>query len=337
MPSLRMNQAVARALADEMRLDERVVVFGEDVAEAGGVFKTSEGLLDEFGPVRVRDTPISEMGFIGAAVGSAATGLRPVAEIMFVEFLGVALDQVTTEAAKLHYLSGGRVSVPMVVRATIGAGAGFGCQHSQTLETWFLNTPGLKICVPSGPRSAYGLLRAAIRDDDPVIVLEPRVLYGTREDFEPGESTVIQLGEAAVLQPGDDVTLVGLGRTARIARDAAEHASWSGEVLDLQTLLPWDRTTVVDSVGKTGRLVTVEENPRTGGWGAEIVSVVTEEAFDVLKAPPVRLTAPDVPVPFGIHLEDRYVPSTEYVNNQVNELVSTDRPPTPWWEAKELT
>jgi acetoin:2,6-dichlorophenolindophenol oxidoreductase subunit beta len=180
LPKLRMNQAITRALADEMRQDPDVIVLGEDVADADGIFKTSEGLLGEFGELRVRDTPISEMGFLGAAVGAATTGLRPVVEIMFVEFLGVALDQLTTQAAKMHFLSAGRYTVPLVVRASIGAGAGFGCQHSQTLESWLVSAPGLKVCVASGARTAYGLLRSAIRDDNPVALLEPRVLYGTR-------------------------------------------------------------------------------------------------------------------------------------------------------------
>lgn len=180
-----MNQAIGRAMADEMRADPTVILMGEDVAEAQGIFKTSEGLLAEFGALRVRDTPISEMGFLGAAVGAAATGLRPVVEFMFVEFLGVALDQLTTEAAKLHYLSGGAYTVPLTVRASSGAGAGFGCQHSQTLESWMVNQPGLKLCVASGPRVAYGLLRAAIRDDNPLVLLEPRVLYGARRSSSP--------------------------------------------------------------------------------------------------------------------------------------------------------
>jgi pyruvate/2-oxoglutarate/acetoin dehydrogenase E1 component len=332
MEKLRMNQAIARALADEMRADPSVVVFGEDVAEAEGIFKTSEGLLREFGPLRVRDTPISEMGFLGAAVGAAATGLRPVVEFMFVEFLGVALDQLVTEAAKFHFLSAGTYTVPLVARASSGAGAGFGCQHSQTLESWMVNTPGLKLCVASGARTAYGLLRSAIRDDNPVVLLEPRALYGAREEFEPGEESVIPLGTAQRLAEGDDVTIVALGQTVGSALSAAESADWSADVIDLRTLVPWDTQTVLQSVAKTGSLVVVEENPYTGGWGAHIVAHVVAHAFSDLRTPAHRITAPDVHVPFNIELERRYVPSSEYVLSQVTELLTTGRVPAPWWE-----
>jgi len=328
-----MNQAIAAAIADEMERDGRVVLFGEDVATAEGVFKTSEGLLAKFGPERVRDTPISEMGFLGAAVGAAVTGLRPVTEIMFVEFLGVALDQVVTEAALMHFLSGGRYRAPLVVRASVGAGLGFGCQHSQTLERWMLGTPGLKLAVASGARSAYGLVRAAIRDDGPVVLLEPRALYGEREEVELGEAGVGRLGTAEVLRPGSDVTLVTLGQTVRIALEAAESASFSAEVIDLATLQPWDKQTVTESVGRTGRLVVVEENQYTGGWGTEIAAHVAGACFDALHAPVLRITAPDVPVPFGQELERRFVPSAEYVSEQVGSLIETRRVPAPWWEA----
>jgi pyruvate dehydrogenase E1 component beta subunit len=327
-----MNQAIAAAMADEMERDASVVLFGEDVAEAEGVFKTSEGLLAKFGPERVRDTPIAEMGFLGAAVGAAATGLRPIAEIMFVEFLGVAFDQVVTEAALMHFLSRGRYKAPLVVRASVGAGLGFGCQHSQTLERWMLGTPGLKLAVASGARSAYGLVRAAVRDNGPVVVLEPRILYGEREEVELGEGSIAQLGRAEVLRSGDDVTLVALGQTVRSALQAAESASWSAEVIDLSTLQPWDKATVTESVRRTGRLVVVEENQYTGGWGTDIAAHVAGACFDALTAPVLRITAPDVPVPFGQELERRFVPSSEYVGEQVSSLIETRRVPAPWWE-----
>src|SRR5665213_939675 len=251
---MRMNQAITRAISDEMELDPRVVVFGEDIAVAEGPFKTSEGLLAKFGPLRVRDTPISEMGFLGMAVGAAMTGLRPVAEIMFIEFLGVALDQVVTEAALMHYLSGGRYQVPLVVRASVGSGLGFGCQHSQTLERWLLGTPGLTVAVASGARSAYGLTRAAIRENNPVVLLEPRVLYGEREDVEPGEASIIELGTSETLRNGTDVTVVALGQTVHVALAAEASASWSGEVIDLRSLMPWDKEAIVASAKRTGRL-----------------------------------------------------------------------------------
>lgn len=331
MAKLRMNQAIAEAMRREMADDPTVMLMGEDVAEAQGVFKTSEGLLEEFGELRVRDTPISEMGFLGAGVGAAATGLRPIVEIMFVEFLGVALDQLVTEAAKVRYLSAGRYTSPLVVRASVGAGGGFGCQHSQTLENWFAATPGLTVCHASGARTAYGLLRSAIRSDDPVLLLEPRVLYGVREEFDP-DATTIKLGAAEIVSAGDDVTVVGLGQTVGAAREAADAADWSAEVIDLLTLQPWDRTTVLSSVERTGRLVVVEESPYSGGWGANIVAEVATRAHGALKAAPFRITAPDVPVPFGKHLEEHYVPSVERITTEIDTYLSAGAPPQPWWE-----
>ncbi|MDE0217174.1 MAG: alpha-ketoacid dehydrogenase subunit beta [bacterium] len=332
---MRMNQAISAAIADEMRADPDVIVLGEDVAVAEGPFKTSAGLLDEFGPLRVRDTPISEMGFLGAAVGAAATGLRPVVEIMFVEFLGVALDQLSTEGAKFHYLSGGRVTVPLTVRASVGAGLGFGTQHSQTLEGWVMGTPGLKLAVASGPATAYGLMRAAIRDDNPTVVLEPRRLYAQRENVTTGPEGVIPLGTARQVVGGNDATIVALGSTVGTAAQAEAAASWSAEVIDLQSLQPWDRDMVYESVARTGRLVTVEENPLFGGWGADIVAAVAADLFGELEGPPLRITAPDVPVPFGKELEERYMPSSDYIDEQVAGLLQTGRVPPPWWEAEK--
>lgn len=326
-----MNQAISLAIAEEMERDQRIVAMGEDIAEAEGTFKTSEGLLARFGPARVRDTPISEMGFLGAAVGAAVSGLRPVVEIMFIEFLGVALDQVVTEAALMRYLSGGALHVPLTVRGSAGAGLGFGCQHSQTLERWLIGTPGLKVAVPSGARTAYGLVKSAIRDDDPVVVLEPRALYGRREEFDADPEWTIPLGTGELIGSGADVTIVALGQTVDIARAAAAGASWTADVVDLRTIQPWDRALVSESVERTGRLVTVEENQFTGGWGAGIVSSIVSRCFGALKCPPLRVTAPDVPVPYG-ELEHRYVPSAAYVNAQVEALVKTDVVPSPWWE-----
>jgi pyruvate dehydrogenase E1 component beta subunit len=327
-----MNQAVSAAIADEMRMDESIVVFGEDVAQAGGVFKTTEGLWEEFGPVRVRDTPISEMGFLGAAVGAASTGLRPVAEIMFIEFLGVALDMVSTEAAKLRYLSGGQVNCPLTVRASVGAGLGFGLQHSQTLETWLYATPGITVAVASNPQNAYGLLRSAIRSDDPVVILEPRVLYAHRGDVVTGEEGIIPLGKAELVDTGSDVTIVTLGAMRGTVTDAAAAADWSADIIDLRTLIPWDKEAVLASVAKTGRLVIVEESPFSGGWGTEIASYVSSYAFADLTAPVTRITCPDVPVPFGKDLELQYLPSADYVHAQVGSLIETGSLPVHWWD-----
>ncbi len=334
MAVLRMNEAICRALADEMRSDPSVMVLGEDVGAAGGVFKATEGLLAEFGPLRVRDTPISETAILGAAVGAAMAGMRPVAEMMFVEFLGVALDQIVTQAAKMRYLSAGQFSVPLVVRASAGAGLGFGAQHSQTLETWLLNTPGLKVASPSGPRSAYRVLRAAIRDPDPVVVLEPRALYFTREDFDPAAEAASPLGTARRIREGDAATVVALGQMVRVAAQAAESVAgtWPVDLLDLETILPWDRASVLESIARTHRLIVVEENPYTGGWGADVVAHVVERGWDSLDAPPVRVTCPDVPVPFSATLERRYLPSAEFVAKQIDALCADGRALVPWWE-----
>ncbi len=333
---MRVRQAVVHALADEMRADESVMLMGEDVAAAGGPFKTSEGLLDEFGPLRIRDTPISEMGFTGAAVGAACLGMRPVVEIMFMEFLGVALDMVVTEAAKFHYLSGGRITVPMVVRTSVGSGGGFGMQHSQTLENWLTATPGLCVVVPSDAQTAYGLNRAAIRYDGPVVVMEPRALYATRGEVTTGDEGIVEMGRARTLRTGSDVTVVGLGQTVGIASRAVEQAGLDAEVIDLSTLVPWDRQTVVESVRRTGRLVVVEEAPESGGWGHEIVSTVTSSSFSDLRSAPFRITSPDVPVPYSPALEARYLPTAEYVAEQLTSYLETGDTPEPWWVKEGL-
>lgn len=335
MTKLRYRQAILEALRDEMSEDPSVILMGEDVADAGGVFKTSEGLLDEFGAKRILDTPISEMGFVGAAVGAAATGLRPVVEIMFVEFLGVALDQLVTEAAKFRYLSRGQVTVPMVVRTSSGGGLGFGAQHSQVVDNWFRATPGIKVCAPATPQAAYGLLRTAIRDEDPVVVLETRSMYGDRAEVVTGAQGFVPLGRAEVRRSGEDITVVSLGQMVKVAQDAADRdASWDAEVIDLQTLVPWDRETVLRSVAKTGRLAIVEEAPFSGGWGHEIANEVSADLFGELAAPVLRITCPDTPVPFATDLEARFLPSAEYAKQQIDELMTTGERPRPWWTSK---
>jgi len=331
MSKLRVRQAVMTAIADEMRADPSVIVFGEDVGAAGGVFKATEGLYEEFGPLRVRDTPISEMGFMGAAVGASAMGLRPVVEIMFMEFLGVALDQLVTEAAKFRYLSRGQVTCPLVVRTTIGTGLGFGSQHSQTLENWVTATPGLKVVTISDGQSAYGLMRSAIRDPDPVIVLEPRVLYAEREEVTTGEQGVIPIGKARVLRSGSSATVVTMGSMVGRTLAAAESHGLDIEVIDLATLVPWDKATVIESARRTGRIVTVEEAPSSGGWGSEIVAAVMASAFSEITAPPLRIACPDVPVPYGKHLEERFAPDSQEIGFQLSEFLSTNVVPAPWW------
>lgn len=329
MAVMRFRQAVVAALTDEMRSDASVIFFGEDVAEAEGPFKTSEGLLKEFGPIRVRDTPISEMGFTGAAVGAAIMGLKPVIEIMFMEFLGVALDQLVTEAAKMRYLSAGTISVPMVVRASVGSGLGFGSQHSQTLENWVAATPGLKVVCPSDAQSAYSLLRAAIQDPDPVMVLEPRILYADRGEVDITQ--IATLGEARILRSGSDLTVVSLGQMVNVSAAAIKASGVDAELIDLMTIVPWDREKVLESVKKTGRLVVVEESPLSGGWGSEIIAMAVAELFTSLKSAPFRITTPDVPVPFNGLLEARFVPTEEDVARQFEYAMMHKDSPKAWW------
>jgi pyruvate dehydrogenase E1 component beta subunit len=331
MAKIWTRQAVLRALDDAMTDDPTVIVMGEDVAAAGGPFKVTEGLLAKHGPERVIDTPISEMAFMGAAVGAAVCGMKPVVEIMFIEFLGVALDQLTTQAATMRYLSRGRLTTPLVVRASAGAGQGFGCQHSQMLDHWVRGTPGLKLAVTSNARTTYGILRSAIEDPDPVVVLEPRVLYSDREEYEFDPSYRIPLGKAEIARSGSDATLLTCGAMTRVALEAAARSNAGIEVIDLLTLWPWDRKTVLESVERTGRLITVEEATAAAGWGGDVVAAVASEAFGKLKAPPLRITLPDAPVPYSGALEARFLPSADYVAEQVGALISTNRAPAPWW------
>jgi pyruvate dehydrogenase E1 component beta subunit len=331
---MRVRQAIVQALKDEMTSDPDVILFGEDIAAAEGPFKTSEGLLTEFGPERVRDTPISEMAFTGAAVGAAMMGMKPVIEIMFMEFLGVALDQLVTEAAKMHYLSNGEYNVPMVVRASNASGLGFGSQHSQTLENWVAATPGLKVVTLSDAQSAYSLLRAAIQDPNPVMFLEPRILYAERGSVDT--SLKMEIGKARTLQEGNDLTIVAMGNMVNVSRNAIKETGISCDLIDLATLVPWDRETVLDSVSKTKRLVVVEEAPHSGGWGSEIVATVSTQLFGKLLAPAIRITTPDVPVPFSGVLEAKFAPSVEDVSRQIKALVETNQAPQPWWTVEGL-
>jgi len=326
-----IRQAVLRALDDAMTDDPSVIVMGEDIAAAGGPFKVTEGLLATHGPDRVIDTPISEMAFLGAGVGAAVCGMKPVVEMMFIEFIGVALDQLTTQAATMRYLSRGKLTVPLVVRASAGAGQGFGCQHSQMLDHWFRGTPGMKVVVTSNARTTYGLLRAAIDDPDPVVVLEPRILYSEREEYTFDRDYRIALGTAEIARPGSQATVVTCGAMVRVALKAAEQAACDLEVIDLLTLWPWDRKAVVESVARTGRLITLEEATEGAGWGATVVAAVHADLFGKLKAPPLRITLPDAPVPYAGGLEARYLPDPAYVAGQADELVQTGQTPAPWW------
>jgi pyruvate/2-oxoglutarate/acetoin dehydrogenase E1 component len=305
MAELTYRQAIAAALAQEMARDDRVVVLGEDVA-SGGVFKTTAGLRERFGQDRVWNTPISEQAIAGAAMGAAMGGLRPVAEIMFADFYATCWDQVANEIAKVRYMTGGQVSMPLVLRGANGSGGlGFGSQHGQSLENWAMCVPGLKIVSPAGPAEAFGLLAAAIRDEDPVLVFEHKALYGRKEEVGDGEH-VLPLGQARAVRAGGDVTLVGLSITVGICLAAAEQLAAGGvaaEVLDLRTLVPLDAVAVLASVRRTGRLVIVEENPGQLGWGAAIAAIAAEEAFGDLAAPVARVSGGNVPLPVAASLE----------------------------------
>jgi acetoin:2,6-dichlorophenolindophenol oxidoreductase subunit beta len=304
MAELTFRSAVAAALQQEMARDPRVVLLGEDVA-CGGVFKTTLGLAERFGLERVWDTPISEQAIAGAAMGAAMAGLRPVAEIMFSDFFATCWDHVANEIAKTRYMTGGQLSFPLVLRCANGGGVGFGAQHSQALENWAMCVPGLKIVSPASPTEMFGLLAAAIRDDDPVIVFEHKAMYATKEEGPVGEC-VIPLGQARTVREGRGVTLIGLSITVGMCMKAAAELATAGidaEVLDLRCLVPLDAASVLRSARKTGKVVIVEENPGQLGWGASIASILAEEAWDDLAGPPVRVSGGSVPLPVAQGLE----------------------------------
>ncbi len=330
MAELTYREAVAAALAQEMERDQRVVLIGEDIG-SGGVFKTTKGLFERFGPVRVRDTPISEQAIIGAAMGAAMAGLRPVAEIMFSDFYATCWDGVVNEIAKARYMTGGQTSLPLVIRSANGGGIGFGSQHSQALENWAMCVPGLKIVAPSTPADMAGLLAAAVRDDDPVLVFEHKALFGLRGPVPDGEQHV-PLGRAAVLRPGTDVTLVGLSSSVALCLDAAQELIQDGvsaEVIDLRCLVPLDARGVLESVARTGRLVIVEENPGQLGWGAAIAALVAEEAFADLLGPIVRVSGGNVPLPVAKDLEAEVSPSARRVVDAVRRVLGRQAPAAP--------
>ena len=317
MAELTYRDAVAAAIAQEMSCDDSVVFLGEDVAAAGGVFKATVGLLDKFGPRRVIDTPISEQAILGAAMGAAMTGLRPIAEIMFSDFLAVCWDIVANEIAKTRYMTNGQVSLPLVIRTANGGGSRFGAQHSQSVENWAMAVPGLKVVAPSSPADVIGLFAAAVRDPDPVIFFEHKSLYGVKgivpDSVVSGGEHVDTLGTAKVLREGSDVTVLALAAMVPRALEAAEilqnEHGISCTVVDVRSLVPLDTQTIFAEIKKTARLVTVEENPRLCGWGAEIASLVADELFYDLDGPIIRITTPHVPLPSADALEDATVPS----------------------------
>jgi pyruvate dehydrogenase E1 component beta subunit len=318
------REAVAEGLARELRRDGSVVCLGEDIGAAGGVFKTTAGLFEEFGAERIWDTPISEQAILGVAMGAAMTGMRPVAEIMFSDFFACCWDYLANEIPKVRYMSGGQVTVPLVVRTANGGGLGFGAQHSQATENWALAVPGLKIAAPSTPADVVGMLAAAIRSDDPVVFFEHKGLFAAKGPAAP-PGHVVELGRAATVRAGSDVTLVALAATVPMALAAAGQLAGEGisvEVIDLRTLVPLDMATVLASVARTSRLLIVEENPYQGGWGGTVASIVADEGFTLLDAPIRRLAAACVPLPFADALEDQVIPTVDKVLAAVRRLAT---------------
>jgi pyruvate dehydrogenase E1 component beta subunit len=324
MAVMNIIQAVNSALRLEMRRDDRVVVLGEDVGKFGGVFRATVGLYDEFGPNRVFDTPLAEAGIIGTAIGMALYGLRPVPEIQFADFIYPAFDQIVNEAAKMRYRSGGQFTCPMVVRTPFGGGIRGGHYHSQSPEAYFIHTAGLKVVTPSNPYDAKGLLIAAIRDENPVIFMEPKRVYRAAKGEVPEEEYVIPLGEAKVLTEGSDVTLITYGAMVHTAIEAAtrldKEDGVSTEVIDLRTLMPFDVQTILGSVRKTGRAMIVHEAPKTCGFGAELSATITERALLYLEAPVIRVTGFDTPFPYA--LENYYLPGVERISAGARRLMS---------------
>ncbi|HYJ67410.1 MAG TPA: alpha-ketoacid dehydrogenase subunit beta [Nocardioidaceae bacterium] len=318
------REAVAEGIAREMRRDKRVVCLGEDIGAAEGVFKTAVGLFKEFGPGRVWDTPISEQAIVGAALGASMTGMRPVAEIMFSDFLACCYDYLANEIPKLRYMTGGQVTAPLVIRTANGGGLGFGAQHSQATENWAFAIPGLKIAAPSTPADVVGLMASAIRSDDPVVFFEHKGLFASKGEPAPPDH-VVPLGEAAIVRSGSDVTLVALAYTVPMALSAAERLAEddiSAEVVDLRCLVPLDARTVLESVERTSRVVIVEENPYQGGWGGTLASIVADEGFELLDAPVRRVAAECVPLPFADALEDIVMPTVDKVVEAVRKPVA---------------
>ncbi len=323
MATMTFAQALNDAHKLEMQRDSNIYVAGEDVGVYGGIFGVTGGLLNQFGDKRVRDTPITESAIIGTAVGAAAAGLRPVVELMFVDFIGVALDQLYNQAAKMKYMFGGKAKLPIVVRTTCGAGMGAAAQHSQCLEAWFMHIPGLKVVMPSTPYDAKGLLTSAIRDDNPVVFLEHKMLYGSEGDV-PVESYTIPLGRADVKREGKDITVVATAMMVGRALSAAEKLAADGislEVVDPRTLSPLDEETILNSVTKTHRLLIVHEEVKFAGSGAEIAAMAAEKAFDYLDAPIVRVGAPFTPVPFSPPLEQEFIPSEEKIIQTAKKMM----------------
>jgi pyruvate/2-oxoglutarate/acetoin dehydrogenase E1 component len=321
MREITYAEALREALREEMRRDERVIILGEEVGLFEGVYKVTQGLLKEFGPKRVIDTPISEIAIIGVAAGAALAGLKPVAEIMYMDFLAIAADQIVTHIAKMRFMSGGQLKVPLVIRTQYSLGRVHGSQHSQFYPSWFLQSPGIKIVLPSNPYDAKGLLKSSIRDENPVLFVESGVLYKTKGEVPENEYT-IPLGKADIKKKGEDLTIIAFSRCVLEALNAAkelEERGISAEVIDPRTLVPLDIETIVSSVKKTGRVIIVADDVRSGSITNEIAMQIMENAFDYLDGPIVRVTSPDLPVPFSPILEKQYMVSKDKIIKAVEQ------------------
>jgi len=321
------REAINEALREEMERDDKVFLLGEDVGAFGGAFAVTKGLYEKFGSKRIMDMPISESVIIGSALGCALTGLRPIAEIMFIDFTCVCMDQIVNQVAKIRYMLGGQVRVPLVIRTQEGAGKSYAAQHSQSLESWFVHTPGIKVVMPSTPYGVKGLLKSCIREDNPIMFIEHKLLYNTKGEIPDGDYT-IPIGKADIKREGNDVTIATYSRMVLFALEAANILGKEGisvEVIDLRTLIPLDMDVISESVKKTGRLLTVEEGNKSVGVGAEIVSRVLEKAFDYLDAPPRRLASRDVPIPFNRNLEGAVLPDVQKIIFEVKELLNKEK------------
>jgi len=321
MRQITYRDALREAIEFEMRRDPRVFLAGEDAGRMGGANFVTKPSFGQFGPERIKDTPISETAIVGLGVGSAVTGLRPVIEITFMDFMGVCMDEVANQAAKMRYMFGGKAKLPLVIRTVNGAGNRTAAQHSQSLEAWLTHIPGLKVVMPSTPANVKGLFISSLRDDNPVVFVENRMLYNMKGDCPEGEY-IVPLGKAEVIKEGNDVTIISYSRMIHISSSAAsllEKDNISAEVIDLQTLIPLDKDTILNSVKKTGRVVIVHEAVKTSGFGAEIAAFIADEAFGFLKSPIKRVTAPDTPIPYAAKLEDEFIPD----NNKIIEAVKS--------------
>ena len=324
MREIKYREAIGEALREEMTRDDMVFILGEDVGQFGGAFQATASLLEAFGPSRVLDTPISEQAIVGTALGSALVGLRPVAEIMFIDFIGIAMDQIANQCAKFHFMTGGQAIVPVVIRTQGGVGVGNAAQHSQSLEAWHAHIPGLKVVMPSTPSDAKGLLKASIRDDNPVIFIEHKLLYLTEGPVPEDDDYIVPIGKADVKREGEDVTIITWSKMVLDALEAASELEKEGiqaEVVDLRTLRPLDLQTMITSVKKTGRAVVVHEACKTGGFGGEIASLIMENAFDYLDAPVKRIAGLDTPIPYPEPLSNAVIPNAEWIIKGVKEMM----------------